>query len=332
MQLANPDKLAGVFDRVWDGYTLKNLGNVLCCYPNQLEDGEIELPDDFSDGEIVILDMWALRKWDIKIIAWKDSNMPEWIQHPVLLSPGVVEYYESERWEKYVQTVLRDGGKMNSSKGITNLADANERTTTAGRNFTGDLFEDLEVENAEESPFLMQDEAGKYCLVMHDLHYKKALIDSIKNFLEKKYATEEDDNYEEIKASFERKFKGVTYEELWAILTTIIENDSFLEYDWTDGAIEGIDMETVELDGEKGDFYVYHDEVNNTIEYRAIRRITGFPEGLKAIGRVPLRLFLESQNQDPSFKNIKNISKYGAGEIGLVPTMADFAQRVSDTM
>lgn len=359
LQKENPDKLAWVFDLIWsEWYELVNLENVLCCYPNQLEDWQIVLPEDFSEWNIVILNMWALRKWQVEIIAWDESNIPEWINSPVLLSPWVIEYYESEKWEKYVQTVLRDGGQMNASKWISSLADANERTTTAGRNFSGDLFEDLEVENAEESPFLMQNDSWEYYLVTHDLKYKYHLIASIENFLEKKYLKKPKrvrepykqnyhntkfynkkleeyneylsnlENYEEVKTRFEAKFTGVDYDDLWNILIGIIKNDNIEEYTWEAWNIDEIQMEQVKLGAKKGEFLVFHDEPNNTVEYRSIRKILWFPDGLKPLGRIPLRLFLESQNQDPSFKNIKNISKYGAWKTKLVPTMNDFADRV----
>jgi len=340
LQEENPDKLAWVFDLVWDEwYNLVNLENVLCCYPNQLEDWQIVLPEDFSEWNMVILNMWALRKWQVEIIAWEDSNLPEKIQKPVLLSPWVIEYYEGDNWKKYTQTVLRDGGKMNTSEWITTLADANERTTTAGRNFSGDLFEDLEIENAEESPFLMQNESWEYHLVMHDLKYKSHLIASIQNFLENKYLSPEDENYQKVKVSFELKFKGITYEELGAILTTVIENDNFETYSWEDGDIDGIELEKIDLDEELWEFYVFHDKANNTIEYRSIRKITSFPKGLTAIWRVPLRLFLESQNQDPSFKRIDRVWTYGVNleewnlrPTKLVPTMDHFSRKVWETV
>jgi len=52
LQAENSDKLAGVFsffgkDNLMLGYTLKTIPNVLACYPNQLEDEQIKLPEDF---------------------------------------------------------------------------------------------------------------------------------------------------------------------------------------------------------------------------------------------------------------------------------------------
>lgn len=355
LQKMNNDKLAAVFDKVGEnpkGLELTCLENVLCCYPNQLEDGQVELPDDFWEWQIVILNLWydydsvkgknkiegfdfckwGLRKWKVEVIAGNSENLPT-IENPLLLSPWVIEYYESEKsWQKYTQTVLRDGWQMNTSEWISTLADANERTTTAGRNFSGNLNEDLEIENAEESPFLMRNEKGEYYLVTHDLNYKKHLIASIENFLENKYLSPEDENYTEVKSAFERKFTEVTYEELWAILRTIIANDRFAEYSWEKGEIDALDNTDIELDGQIGTYYVFHDKKNNTIEYRAIRRITWFPEWLRAVGKLPLRLFLESQNQNPSFKNIENIWKHWAGNAKLVPTIQDVASKVSETM
>lgn len=335
IQNINPDMLAWVFSlqMEWktDGwYSLLNMENVLACYPNQIEDGQIVLPEGFEDGNIVIINMGALRKWKIEVIMGDEKNIPEHMEIPVLLSPWVIEYWEDEKsGKKYTQTVLRDWGQMNSSTWITSLADANERTTTAWRNFSWELIEDLEVENAEESPFLMQDKEGDYFLVTHDLEYKDFLVNSIRNFLENKYLRDWDENYEEVKKAFEAKFKEVNYDDLENILNGIIESESFEEYEWRDGEIEWLEKDKIQLWWEKWDFYVYHDEANNTIEYRAVREITWFPEWLKTVWRIPLRLFLESQNQDPQFRNIKNI---WVRWTKLVPTMSNVSRKVRETL
>ena len=337
LQERNPDKLAWVFSNLSleseeGGFKLVNLENVLACYPNQLEDWQIDLWDDFSESDIVILNMWALRKWEIEVIAWDESKLPKDMENPVLLSPWVVEYWEWKSGKKYVQTVLRDGWKMNTSEGITSLADANQRTTTAGRNFSGKLHEDLDIENAEESPFLMKDEQWEYVLIMPDIENKHHLIASIKWFLENKYLSADAENFKQVKKAFEKKFKGVKYEDLGSVLEEIIEKDNIQAYEYQDWDIKGIDKQNIQLGDEKGEFYIYHDEANNTIEYRAVREITAFPEWLKPVWRVPLRLFLESQNQDPSLKRVDKIWKYGNRSIWLVPTMEDVAKRVSETI
>lgn len=336
LQGNNPDKLAGVFNLTsseWDmWYELSNLENVLCCYPNQLQDGQILLPDDFWEGKIVILNMWALRKGEIQVIAWNESRLPIDIESPILLSPWVIEYWKWKEWKKYTQTVLRDGWKVNSWDGITSLADANERTTTAGRNFSWKLNEDLDIENAEESPFLMQNDKWEYFLVMPDLKNKHHLVASIKNYLENKYVSPDNENYDEVKSKFELKFRWLKYEELWQVLESVIKNDHFEEYKWTEWHIEWVEKDHIKLWEEEWDFYVFHDKENNTIEYREIREITWFPQWLKAVWRLPLRLFLESQNQDPSFKKIQNIWNYGSSETGLVPTIDDFSRKVRSTM
>lgn len=332
LQQDNPDALAWVFDYLHplteNSLQLTCLENILCCYPNQLQDGQIKLPEDFWEGNIVIVSMWALRKWKIEVIAWNKENLPE-ISTPVLLSPGVIEYYEGKNWKKYTQTVLRDGWQSNTSSWVKWLADANERTTTAGRNFSGKLWEDLEMENAEESPFLMKDAEWNYVLVSHKPEYKEALIASIQNYLQKKYLTSDNPNFEVVKKAFELKFKWVKYEDLWEILRDIIENDSFDFYTAENGQIEWLETTHIKLWEQEWDFYVYIDSANNTIEYRAIRRITWFPEWLTPIGKIPLRLFLESQNQNPSFKKLENIGKYGAWEAKLVPTIRDVKEKVS---
>ena len=337
LQALNPDKLAWVFDvelkYLWD-FELKTLPNILACYPNQLNDGQIELPEDFPKWNIVIVDMWALRKWNIEVIAWNNSSLQN-IKKPVLLSPWVIEYWEDKTsWKKYTQTVLRDWGQMNHSAGITSLADANERTTAAWRNFSWKLREDLEMENAEESPFLMQDSEWNYVLVTHDLGYQKSLIASIRNFLENKYLQPNQEWFQEVKRAFEIKFKWVKYEDLWDILRNIIAKESFAEYAWEEWDIEWLGTDNIKLEWtdwgvEDWYFYVFHDKVNNTIEYRAIRKITWFPEWLKPVWRIPLRLFLESQNQDPSFKRVDRIWKYWFKDTRLVPTINDISEKVS---
>lgn len=332
LQNMNPDMLPAVFSKVWENskwIKLKCIENILCCYPNQLQDGQIKLPDDFVDWKIVIVNLGALRKWNIEAIAWNHKNISE-IENPVLLSPGVIEYWqEEESSKKYTQTVLRDWWQINQSAWITSLADANERTTTAGRNFSWNLHEDLEIENAEESPFLMQNKDWDYFLVTHDIKYKKALVESIEWYLKNKYIQPNQEWYSEVKKAFERKFKWVKYEELGDILKDIIRSNSFAVYDWEDWEILELDNTNLELDGQMWTFYVYNDKANNTIEYRAIRRITWFPEWLKPVWKIPLRLFLESQNQDPQFRRIENI---WVGWTKLVPTMKDISNKVTTTI
>ncbi len=337
LQNNNNDLLAWVFNmhQGWEWsrvYDIENIENMLACYPNQLDDGQIKLPEDFDAGSLVIVNMWALRKWKLEIIAWSKSNITieENIDIPILLSPWVIEYWEDEKsWKKYTETVLRDGWQMNSTNWINSLADANERTTTAWRNFSWMLHSDLEIENAEESPFLMKNKNWEYFLVTHDLEYVDFLRESVKNFLKNKYLKNGDENYEEVKKNFERKFKWVKYNELWNILQEILAYNRFESYQWKDWNIEGVNETLVQLWDEEWKFYVYHDKENNTIEYRAIREITSFPEWLTAVWKIPLRLFLESQNQDPQFRKIENI---WLRKTKLVPTINDVSSKVSDAI
>lgn len=341
LQGNNPDMLVGVFNSNLHqntsvlGYTLETIPNMLACYPNQLEEWQIELPQDFWKWQIVIINLWSLRKGQIEVIAWNSNNLPS-TKNPILLSPWVIEYYQDdENWKQYTQTVMRDWGQMNTSTWIIGLADANERTTTAWRNFSWYLLEDLEIENAEESPFLMQDASWKYVLVTHDHEYIDHLISSIQNFLKNKYLSPSDNNYKAVKTEFERKFKWVKYDDLWDILKWIIETNSFQEYSWEKWSISWLHESKVQLteidwDTDIGDFYVFHDTENNTIEYRDVRRITWFPKWLKSVwAKIPLRLFLESQNQSPSFKKIENIWRNGAWKAKLVPTIDDVAHKVN---
>ena len=330
LQAQNPDMLPMCFSMIesdWK-FVLKANDTVLCCYHNQLADWQIQLPEDFDDSNVVIVDMWALRKWEIKVLKWNEQSM-EYIENPVLLSPWVVEYWEWENWKKYTQTVLRDGWKTTTDTWITSLADANQRTTTAWRNFSWDLFEDLEIENSEESPFLMMNEQWEYVLVTHDLNYVSYLKESIQSYLQNKYLSPEDENYSEVKAAFERKFTWVWYDDLWNILQDVVDNDSFESYDSESWEITWVDMTQIELWDQSWEFYVFHDQANNTIEYRAVRKITDFQHWLKAIWKIPMRLFLESSNQDPSFHKLVNIWNYWAKWPNLVPAMDDFRNKVT---
>jgi hypothetical protein len=65
--------------------------------------------------------------------------------------------------------------------------------------------------------------------------------------LKNKYLRYKDENYEEVKKAFEAKFKGISYDELEDILSAIIEYDSFAEYDWRDGEIEGLEEDKIQL-------------------------------------------------------------------------------------
>jgi hypothetical protein len=349
LQKMNPDILAGVFnldENTPDGMQLSNIENVLCCYPNQITDGIVKLPEDFWKGKIVIVNLgynyetaahkikWmeeckgGVQKWKLELIAGNAQNLPE-INTPILLSPGVIEYWEWKDGKKYTQTTLRDTWGKKVEWDIKWLAEETSRTTVAGRNFTWSLHEDLEIENAEESPFLMQDSEWDYFLVSHNLDYKSDLKASIKKYLQDKYLREWDANYKIAKLLFEKKFKGVSYDALWGILEDIVKNNRFKEYSWTQWNINWIDETYIALWNDEGNFYVYHDEANNTIEYRAIRQITWFPEWLKPVWRIPLRLFLESENQAPSFKRLENICRNGTWATTLVPTIQNFSDQVN---
>lgn len=347
-----PDIFAWVFDYFWHDetgrwYSLLNIENVVACYPNQLQDRISQMPEWFTDWNMVIVNLKWVMQWKIEFIWWNRNKLPK-IENPILLSPWVIEYWEDEKsWEKYTQTTLRDTGGKKVEWWIKWLADASARTTVAWRNFSWQLHQDLEMENAEESPFLMQDINWEYVLVTHDKNYIPFLKKSIQHYLDNKYLTPEDPNYESVKSMFELKFKWVNYDDLWQILQRILLNDRFQTYDWKEWDITWIEKEKVQLWSEEWEFYVYHDKANNTIEYRAIREITWFPEWLKPVWRIPLRLFLESENQAPSFKNIKNIWRNGTkkhtdkyfdpkweqkSRVVLVPTIEDVANKVNSTV
>lgn len=290
------------------------LEDVLTCYPNQLEN----LKWLEENNDITILNLSALRKWQIEVLSWKEQK----IDNPLLLSNWVIEIEEAKnkKWEikKHLISTLRDWW----------AADELQRTTTAWRNSWDDLNEDLEREHIEESPFLWYDKTWNLALASIDNSEEsiKILEESINFFLEKKYLKPWDKNYEKVKETFERNFPWIKYKYLWDALKEILDNKRIFTYSVeNDNNIEWVedDMKTLSLWESKWKYFVYHDKENNTIEYRLIRKITWFNNWFKPLSKRPSRLYLESENQYSRVPRIENAINW------YVPTIKYFSEKIS---
>nr|MDD3719727.1 hypothetical protein [Candidatus Gracilibacteria bacterium] len=316
----NPDLLAGVYSIVEEkdgGLKLELAENILTCYPNQFQ-GLRGLKDN---SDITIINLGALRKGKVEVFFGNNVEG----KNLVLLSNGVIELVEAQNKNgdirKHLISTLRDGGAV----------DELQRTTTAGRNTGDDLYEDLEKEHIEESPFLGYDRDGKLALAIIDNSAEsiEILRESIKFFLDRKYLKSGDINYEYAKKNFERNFPGISYDDLRAILIDIIDNNRIFTYSVEEeNGFKGLgdNMKEISLGNSKGKYFVYFDKDNNTIEYRLIRTITGFNGGFKLLSKRPSRLYLESENQYPRIPRVENASK------GYVPTVKYFRDKVKLTI
>ena len=314
----NTDLLAWVYTLVEkknNSIELDLVDNILACYPNHFD--ELKWLEDNSD--ITIINLWALRKWNIETFKWKEIDTKDL----VLLSNWVIEIIEAKdsKWNinKHLISTLRDGW----------AADSLQRTTTAGRNSWNDLNEDLEREHIEESPFLWYDKKWNLSLATIDNSEKsiEILKESINFYLDRKYLKPWDENYDFVKKTFERNFPWIEYENLHSILKDIIDNNRIFTYsvevedsfDWL-----GDDIKEVSLWNTKWKYFVYFDENNNTIEYRLLRKITWFNDWFKPLSKRPSRLYLESENQYPRVPRIKNADKK------YVPTIEYFSKKVDE--
>jgi hypothetical protein len=176
---------------------LKLSNNTLTCYPNQLNN----LKWLWENPDISILDINALRKWKIEFLVWDESKL----SNPVLLSNWVIEIIKAKKqdwtYRNHTYTTLRDWW----------AADKLQRTWVAGRNSYDNLWEEVEREYTEESPFLSQIN-WVWTLATpkreNDEEAKKDLITSIEYFLKNKYNLDRT-NSEQVKfiKMFERSFK-----------------------------------------------------------------------------------------------------------------------------
>jgi len=308
----NPDKLLSTFSQSINDWMLEfNFRpNILACYRSHIDSWALILPEDFDNWDIIIIDLAEIRQKKIKVLKWDPRK---WANNYtdgtlVLMSAWVLEYYESDKGIKHIQLMQRDAWTSNKWGDNKEMIAQWAFTITHWGNFSWDLDADLEVELSEESPFLMEDDKWNYYLVTHDLKLKDRLIASINYFLENKYLTVEDEGYKDAKALFERKFRWITYEELWDILREIIETDSICPYESEAWTIKWIESTPFKIDQRRYDrYHMAYCEEYNTYDYISVRRITWLPTQLKPVGRIPQRLYLESSAQNPVTERLNNV-------------------------
>jgi hypothetical protein len=128
---------------------------------------------------------------------------------------------------------------------------------------------------------------------------------------------------------FERSFKWIKYEELWNILKEIIKNGEIIFFEnkeldnipWLEGNMKKlsiVDEKWWNISSWK--YFIYHDKINNTFEYRSLREIQ-LPSWINP----RQRLFLESQNQYAKTHRLESLTREN-----LVPTMKYFANKVKE--
>lgn len=321
---------------------LKLVDDILTCYPNQLQN--LKWLKEHKD--IIVIDINELRKWNFKIIFWKEPDytlrgfsengsfktlLDDWHTFRVnrnltLLSSWVIELINAEKadwtYRTHTYTSLRDGW----------AADALQRTWVAGRNSFENLSEEVEREYTEESPFLSQIDWVWTLATPHRENLeeaKKDLKTSVEYFLKNKYNLDRN-NEEQAKfiSMFERNFNWkLSYEELGKVLKEVIKNDKIVffgnkELDTFPGLEKDIQKLTMlnqySQEASSWNYFIYHDKANNTIEYRSLREIK-IPEWFNP----RQRLFLESQNQYAKTHRLEAL-----GKEKIVPTMKHFAEKV----
>ena len=321
----NPDKLFGVYSLIQDeecNMELKLIEDVLTLYPNQLE--SITWLDT---SDIRLLDINQLRKGEAVSIEGGVTD----IKNPILLSGWVIEIYwaTTQAWPRdHILLTLRDGAT------VDNLA----YTSIAWRNTGENLLEEAEREQAEESPFLLKDADGKYTLGMRSttVAFIETLKSSIKTWKEKiqRYQWDESKTQElaEAEKFVKKLFPGIEGGLSWMIqiLEDIVERGAFVEYSAESlDTYTGIEtsMKTIKIWGYSWRFYVFHDEANNTIEYRKLERVTGIPEWYTLAGRWTSRLYLESVNQRPNTRRLRDNHDHQAAK-KVVPAVQGFIDSV----
>lgn len=315
---SNPDRLFGVYSllkNTKNSIELELIENILCMYPNNIQD----LQNFDEKSGISILDINALRKGEISYLLGKEQR----IKNPILLSGGVIEIYGAKTkngTRDHALLILRDnnGG-----------ADNEQYTSIAGRASGDNLFEENEREQAEESPFLLQNNSGEFFLGIKKLdeNFIRNLENSISDFIEKIWnADKNSEQYIQAERYLQKLFPKVeNLENLINILQKIVKNKNYTTYQYEDileYPLANDNIKNVKLNNSEGKFFVFHDTNNNTIEYRAMERITGIPENFSLAGRSTSRLYLENFNQRPNTISRTNKAKK------LVPIMQFFTENV----
>lgn len=314
----NPDMMCWVYSLEGEddeNISLSLVKNALCLYPHQLENiqGLDENPD------VNLINITDLRKGNISVL---HGNGVE-IKNPIIVSGGVIEFFAADKWDgttrDHILLTLRDYGSTCPL----------HYTSVAGGSIWENLFEDLEREQAEESPFLLKDSEGNYALWLRKLDsiFLRNLQGSIK-YLKQKITNyqknpEKSDEMNQAEKFLKTSFPKIkNLNELVKILDEIVENQNFVQYSAeTLEDYPWANMKNVSLGDSRGRFYVFHDEANNVIEYNKLERVLGIPENYTLAGRGSSRLFLESINQRPSSIARNNWTKK------LVPFVQNFVNK-----
>ncbi len=296
----NYDKLYWVYELISensDSITISLVKNCLVAFKNQLNNliGLEKYPS------ISILDLNALSKGNIETLYW--NNVEFWNRKIIMCSWGMMDFFSPGNFSG---TSWKQNLHM-----ITSLRDAwstshNQRTTVAGRILWDNIRKNIEIESAEESPFLWMMN-WKFHLAIWN-NYFEYLKEAVKLFLDTKY----DPNNSELKKIFERWFRGLKYEDLWEVLLDIVKNNRFIQYETEElNAIEWLSHinKRVKIDNKEENFYVVFNPVLNTYEFKIIKRFKWFPEWFTIPWNRPNRLFLESYNQYPRLNRIQNANK-----------------------
>lgn len=323
----NPDLLFGVYNlksNDWEAIELELVENTLCLYPNQLEN--IQGFDE--NAEITLLDINELRKWSVKTLKGKEVHL----SNPILLSGGVIEVYGANKAKgetrDHILLTLRDGG----------AADSLQYTSVAGRNVGKNIAEEAEREQMEESPFLLQDNEGKYALwIRHDNpDFINTLETSIQNWKKKikSYQNTTDakkmSELEQAEGFVKKLFPKIrSLDTMMSILDDVVSRKAYIQYEAKAlDAYTGMEdsMRTVKIGENSGRYFVLHDTDNNTIEYRKLERVTKLPDWYTLAGRNTSRLYLESINQRPNTRRLQHNNSTQESK-KVVPAVKDFVQK-----
>lgn len=294
----NYDKLYGVYELLKETDTNLDfhlLKNCLVAFENQISN----LKWLSQAPNISIIDLKFLSEWKIKVL-----HGPEIWHHErkiVMCSGWMIDLFisKNKKWENHVHmlTTLRDANAGTS---------LNQRTTVAWRCLWENIRKDIEIETAEESPFLWKINGEFYLAVGNDnFDYVKG---SIISYLKNKY----NPNNLEFKKIFERWFRWIKYEDLWEILRQIVENNNFVKFNYIE--LNNLPWlkhlrKQVKIWNTIEDFYVIYNDKLNTYELKLIKQFASTQEWFEFIWKRPNRLFLESSNQYPRLNRIENATK-----------------------
>ena len=294
----NYDKLYWVYEVLSETTTdieLKVLSSCLVWFWNQLDN----LKDLDLATDITIIDLIKLQKGNIEILHWPYFEVGN--KKIVMCSWWMIDFFPAKDITWNIKDVHM----------ITSLRDAwgtsiNQRTTVAWRVIWENIRDNIDLESAEEAPFLWIMNGEFYLAISNDKF--SYLKQSIQTFLKTKYSPLDPD----LTKKFERWFRWLKYVELWDVLQKIVENNRFLAYEskdindlpWLQDLKRNVKIWNIE-----DSFYTMFNEEQNTYEFKIFKQFIKFPDGFELPWNRPNRLFLESFNQSPQSNRISNATK-----------------------